>query len=258
MTDSIWRLHVGETALIATAIHDGHEVREDVARHLALNDTGRLREEDPYTGHWTLVAPTRVIGTRSRFEVDLNRPRDKAVYRTPEDAWGLTVWKDDPPEDCFSESLAEYSALMVMEKEYGPDKMRHMLKYELDGYLKGRGRELVEEMPLMLVEDQKYIHYNKGCMVMYALKDYIGEESVNRALARYLADVAFQQPPYTNSIEFLEYLREVTPDSLAYIIEDMFETITLFSNKVMSATSSSLGQSTLSASRGQPVEFFIR
>ncbi len=136
----------------------------------------------------------------------------------------------------MSEALAEYSALMVMEKEYGPDKLRHMLKYELDGYLKGRGREVVEEMPLMLVENQLYIHYNKGCMVMYALKDYVGEERVNRALAQYVADVRFQEPPYTNSIEFLRYLRDVTPDSLAYIIEDMFETITLFSNRVKSAT----------------------
>jgi hypothetical protein len=136
----------------------------------------------------------------------------------------------------MSEALAEYSALMVMEKEYGPEKMRHMLKYELDGYLRGRGREVVEEMPLMLVEDQPYIHYNKGCLVMYALKDYIGEERVNRALARYIFEVAFQWPPYTNSLEFLEYLRDVTPESLAYIIEDMFETITLFSNRAKSAT----------------------
>ena len=135
----------------------------------------------------------------------------------------------------MSEALAEYSALMVMEKEYGPDKMRHLLKYELDGYLRGRGREVVEEMPLMLVENQKYIHYNKGCMVMYALKDYIGESNVNLALAGYIEQVAFQEPPYTNSVEFLECLRRVTPDSLAYIIEDMFETITLFSNKVKSA-----------------------
>jgi ABC-type transport system involved in multi-copper enzyme maturation permease subunit len=140
----------------------------------------------------------------------------------------------------MSEALAEYSALMVMEKEYGPDKMRHMLKYELDGYLRGRGDELVEEMPLMLVEDQKYIHYNKGCMVMYALKDYIGEANVNRALAAYIEQAAFQGPPYTNSSEFLRCLREVTPDSLAYIIEDMFETITLFSNKVKTASYTAL------------------
>ncbi len=136
----------------------------------------------------------------------------------------------------MSEGLAEYSALMVMEKEYGPDRMRRFLKFELDGYLKGRKDELVEEMPLMLVEDQKYIHYNKGCMVMYALRDYIGEVNLNRALARYLESVAFQDPPYTNSAELVDFIRQATPDSLEYLIRDMFETITLFSNKVETAS----------------------
>ncbi len=110
MTDQIWRLHVGSGPLVATAVHDGHEAREEVAAHFALDDAGRLREEDPFTGEWTRVAPTRVVGTRSRFEVDLNRPRDKAVYRAPEDAWGLNVWKDSPPSDMFDRSLAEYDA----------------------------------------------------------------------------------------------------------------------------------------------------
>jgi len=110
MTDQIWRLHMGSGPLIATAVHDGHDVREEVAEHLLLNDSGRLREEDPFTGEWTQAAPTRVLGTRSRFEVDLNRPCGSAVYRTPEDAWGLQVWKDNPPPDMFTRSLAEYDA----------------------------------------------------------------------------------------------------------------------------------------------------
>ncbi len=110
MADQIWRLDAGSGPLIATAIHDGHAVREEVAAHLALSDSERLREEDPYTGEWAQVAPTRVIGTRSRFEVDLNRPREKAVYRTPEDAWGLKVWNDDPPDEMFKRSLAQYDA----------------------------------------------------------------------------------------------------------------------------------------------------
>jgi hypothetical protein len=136
----------------------------------------------------------------------------------------------------MSESLSEYSALMVMEREYGPERMRRFLRYELDGYLAGRGREAVAERPLMLVENQKYIHYNKGSMVMYALRDYLGEEKLNEALARYVHDVRFQQPPYTNAIEFLDYIREAVPSDLEYLIEDMFETITLYANKVQSAT----------------------
>ena len=106
----IWRLHVGDGPLVATAIHDGNEVRDEVAELLALDESDRLREGDPFTAEWTRVAPTRVVSTRSRFEVDLNRPRDKAVYRTPEDAWGLTVWRDGPPNGVFDRSLAEYDS----------------------------------------------------------------------------------------------------------------------------------------------------
>jgi hypothetical protein len=136
----------------------------------------------------------------------------------------------------ISESLAQYSSLMVMEKEYGREKMRRFLKYELDKYLDGRGEELVEELPLLLVENQMYIHYQKGSVVMYALRDYLGEDVLNGAISRYRDAVAFQDPPYTTSLEFLEYIRDVTPDSLAYILEDMFETITLYINKVDKAT----------------------
>ena len=80
----------------------------------------------------------------------------------------------------LSESLSQYSALMVMEKEYGREKMRRFLKYELDSYLRNRGGELVEELPLYRVENQPYIHYNKGSLVFYRLRDEIGEEALNR------------------------------------------------------------------------------
>lgn len=106
--EPIWTLHAGDGPLVATAVHDGHALREEVAAYMALDDLARLREEDPFTGHWTQVAGTRLIGLRSRFEVDLNRPRAKAVYRAPEDAWGLTVWKDDPPSEMFDRSLVSY------------------------------------------------------------------------------------------------------------------------------------------------------
>jgi N-formylglutamate amidohydrolase len=98
----------GDVPLVAAAIHDGHAVRAEVADALALTESKRLREEDPFTGGWTVIAPTRILGMRSRFEVDLNRPRDYAVYRRPEDAWGLHVWKREPPAELIARSLAEY------------------------------------------------------------------------------------------------------------------------------------------------------
>ena len=86
MEDKIYFMEESDTPLIAAAIHHGHGVREEIAERLALTEDERLREEDPFTGEWTTITQTRLVGLRSRFEVDLNRPREKAVYLAPEDA----------------------------------------------------------------------------------------------------------------------------------------------------------------------------
>ncbi|MFY7964468.1 MAG: hypothetical protein ACOVO1_06200, partial [Chitinophagaceae bacterium] len=88
------------------------------------------------------------------------------------------------------------------------------------------------ELPLMLTENQQYIHYNKGSVIMYALKDYIGEANLNNAIKAYLNKVKFQEPMYTNAIEFVDYIKKATPDSLQYLVTDMFEKITLYENYV--------------------------
>jgi ABC-2 type transport system permease protein len=136
----------------------------------------------------------------------------------------------------LSETLSQYSALMVMEKKYGKDKMKKFLKYELDRYLTSRKMETEKELPAVYCENQQYIHYNKGSVIMYALKDYIGEENLNKALSAYIKAVGFQNPPFTTSLEFLSFVRRETHDSLQYLIRDMFETITLYSNRTKEAT----------------------
>ena len=97
-----------EARLIAVAVHNGHELRVDVAAIMALDDITRTREEDPYTGDWAATFPMHVIAHRSRFEVDLNRERENAVYVTPEDAWGLDVWRGTPSERIVTQSLDLY------------------------------------------------------------------------------------------------------------------------------------------------------
>jgi len=109
--NKIWKLDQGDGPLVASAIHAGHAVREEVRNIFALDEATQLREEDPFTGQWTTIAGTRLIGLRSRFEVDLNRPREKAVYLEPEDAWGLQVWREKPSPEIVERSLAEYDAL---------------------------------------------------------------------------------------------------------------------------------------------------
>ncbi len=132
----------------------------------------------------------------------------------------------------MSESMAEYSAIMVMEKEYGKDAMHKFLKDALNKYLTGRATEKKKELPIMLAENQQYIHYNKGCLVMYALRDYIGEDSVNSALKRYIKQVGFQSAPYTTAKEFVANMKLSTPDSMQYVIKDLFEDITVYENYV--------------------------
>ena len=109
----VWELQSGHEPLVATAVHNGHAVRPEIASLLALSEQERLREEDPFTGEWAAVAETRVIGLRSRFEVDLNRPPEKAVYQTPADAWGLKVWKSPLPVEIASRSLAQHTAFFA-------------------------------------------------------------------------------------------------------------------------------------------------
>lgn len=127
----------GEGPLIAAAVHDGHEVRPDVAAHLALADRDRRREEDPFTATWTTVSDSRIVARRSRFEVDLNRPRDLAVYRRREDVWGLEVWKDELPGELLERSLKQYDDFYAAVEELLADKARRhgrFVVYDLHSY----------------------------------------------------------------------------------------------------------------------------
>jgi ABC-2 type transport system permease protein len=146
--------------------------------------------------------------------------------------WGhQAVGAEMQGETSLSETLAQYSAIMVMEQTYGKDKIRRFLKYELDTYLRSRGSERVEELPLAKSENQGYIHYNKGSLVMYLLKDQIGEDHVNAALRKVLAQYAFKAAPYPTSLDLMRAIRSETPAEKQDLVTDLFERITLWDVK---------------------------
>ncbi len=103
-----WEIVEGSLPVLATALHNGHDLSSSVAARIKLRQQERLREEDPYTAAWTIVSDTRIIVHRSRFETDLNRPREKCVYLTPADAWGLDVWNEPPENALLSALLRSY------------------------------------------------------------------------------------------------------------------------------------------------------
>lgn len=144
----------------------------------------------------------------------------------------------------LSEVLSQYSSLQVLRGVYGEAALRKYRRYELDTYLRGRANERKKEVPLALVENQGYLHYNKGAIVMDALREYLGEGKLNAVLATFLRDYKFQRPPFVNSPVFMRYLGAAVPDSLRYLIRDLFETITLYDNKALSARRDKLADGT--------------
>lgn len=137
----------------------------------------------------------------------------------------------------MSESFAQYSALMVMEETYGPNRMKQFLAYERDRYLRGRGRDGLEETALVHNHNQSYIHYRKGSVLMYALQAYIGKEQVNAGLREYLHTHGNNwDKSYSTSLDALETLTAEAPDSLRTMISDMFNKVTLYDNEALEAT----------------------
>lgn len=132
-----YKINRGEGPIIATAIHDGHHVRKELHDFIKLSEKERLREEDPYTGSWTAIVPTRVVAGNSRFELDVNRPRNKAIYLKPEDAWGLQVWEKELPPKEVTASLQNYDDFYAAIKEMLDEKVKeygYFILYDLHTY----------------------------------------------------------------------------------------------------------------------------
>jgi aminopeptidase N len=136
----------------------------------------------------------------------------------------------------LSETLAQYGAIMTLEKEYGEKKIMKFLSYEMDDYLNSRSHESEKEKPLALADiGQGYILYQKGGIVMYGLSKYIGEDSLNSAIRRFVQQYAFKAPPYPTTMDFVQNIRQFTPDSMQYFVSDVFEKIVFYENKISDA-----------------------
>jgi ABC-type transport system involved in multi-copper enzyme maturation permease subunit len=167
---------------------------------------------------------------------EIDQPFYGVAHETAHHWWGGMV-RPAPVKGhgLLSESLANYSAMMVMEKTFGPDVARRVYHFQMDRYFRGRG-EFSREARLVDVEDQSYLTYRKGAVAMYTMRDQIGEAAVNTALHRYVAKFNHDGPPYATSLDLVAELRAVTPDSLQSLITDLFETITLWEVKANGAT----------------------
>jgi len=141
------------------------------------------------------------------------------------------IGADMQGQTVLSETLAQYAALMVMEKTYGDAEIRRFLRGSLSGYLNGRATDVLGEVPLERVEGQAHVRYQKGGLVMYLLRDLLGEEAVNRALRSLIEAYAFKGPPYPTSRDLTSRLRAEAGPEYQDLITDLFEKITLYELK---------------------------
>ncbi|QOY96527.1 hypothetical protein IM543_05045 [Massilia sp. UMI-21] len=168
---------------------------------------------------------------------DIDYPFYVSAHETAHQWWGhQLVGANTRGATVLSESLSEYTALMVMKRAAGGQKMRRFLRYNLDAYLMGRATERRKELPLAQNENQDYVHYRKGSLALYLLADLLGEDTVNGVLRGLLEKHAFKGAPYPTVLALVDALRAVTPPDKAYLIDDLFEHIVLYENRADSAT----------------------
>ncbi|CAN7283481.1 ABC transporter permease/M1 family aminopeptidase [Duganella sp. LjRoot269] len=172
---------------------------------------------------------------------DIDYPFYVTAHEVAHQWWGhQLVGGNTRGGSVLSETLAEYSALMVMKKSFGADKMRRFLHYDLDQYLMGRAMERKKELPLAENENQNYIQYRKGSLAMYQLQDIVGEAKVNSALKDMLAQSGRKSGPYPSVTVLVDALRKIVPPDQAYLIDDLFNQIVLYENHAVSASARKL------------------
>jgi ABC-2 type transport system permease protein len=179
------------------------------------------------------------VDDKSRKDIDY--PFYVTAHEVAHQWWGHQLAAADTRgSTVLSETLSEYTALMVMKHAFGPDKMRRFLQYDLDQYLMGRAHENKKELPLAQNENQSYIGYRKGSLAMFLLQDMLGEARLNQVLHQVLTRHAFQRAPYPDASVLLAPLRQALPPAQAYLIDDLFESIVLYENRANAATGKQL------------------
>lgn len=195
----------------------------------------RIIEFPGYRGFAQSFANTVPYSENIGFISDLRNPEDidPVYYVTAHEVahqwWGHQLNAANVQGSAIlSETLSQYSALMVMKKKYGETRLRKFLTYELDSYLRGRSAERIEEMPLLRSENQAYIHYRKGSVVMMALVNKLGEKRLNQALQALLNEYQFREDLYPTTLDLVRHLNNVSNETEQTYIKDLFEQITIY------------------------------
>jgi ABC-type transport system involved in multi-copper enzyme maturation permease subunit len=188
-----------------------------------------------FATHGLIVLPenrTFLIDARDPRRIDLVTRR--VAHEVAHQWWGHRVAPPDAPgATAIVESLAKYSELLVLEKKYGRDVVRQSLAHELDLYLAGRTTDSQREVPLSRSGDQSYLYYRKGSIVMYALRDLLGEPTFHRALRNFVDEQggAGHQPRFA---DLARHIKAVAPPQHHQLIDQWLNDIVLYDIRLAS------------------------
>lgn len=161
------------------------------------HQTLTLAEIPQYKGAATaypgVIFSAEVLNFKSNFSDSntLNYAYGTTVHEVAHQWWANILTPADQPGRAFlTETLAQYTEAMVLEKHSGRSLMRKYLQN--DNHLYFAMRDPNEpELPLAGTIGQSAVCYQKGTLAMYALKETLGEERVNRALQQLLQQHAW-------------------------------------------------------------------
>ncbi|MBK6731332.1 MAG: hypothetical protein IPG60_10345 [Bacteroidetes bacterium] len=190
-------------------------------------------------------------------EATLNLPFIGSSHEFAHQWWGMqAIPADVAGAKMITESMAEYVSLKVYEKQYGKIKALQLLNKSLNTYLNKQKDTQETELPLILNagNSQSHVAYQKGMLAFNALSHYIGEEAMNRALGNYMQKVRLQKAPYTTSLEIIDFIKKETPDSMQYLIHDLFETVTYYDNQIEKIETTKISYSKYEVSIGYSIK----
>ena len=167
---------------------------------------------------------------------DVDRTFFVVAHETAHQWWGgQVIPASEPGAGMVSETLAQYSSMMVLETTYGERMAREFYDYNMNKYFEWRSVYTNREVALLDVVDQNYVYYFKGAVAMYTLRERLGADVVNGALRRFRDEYGGANAPAPTSRALYVELGAITPDSLKPLLSDLFEHITLWDVRTDSA-----------------------
>lgn len=119
---------------VCSAIHDGHQFRRELWDKCTHTEYDRWFEEDPCTKEFVKTHPIVIAGCDSRFEYDLNRDPDNAIF---DDAWGKKLWKERLTTEQRNKSLEKHATFytvvhaLITKLE---EKFKDVIVYDMHSY----------------------------------------------------------------------------------------------------------------------------